>query len=188
MWRESGIRTREAGFSRLHTFQACSFNRSDTSPLNSRDPSAGLRRDSFGPRILRQARAGTGARVARGQLAGVTSAVATWHFTHVLSRPCAEVAPPAVRRAGRAGTCRARAHQRARYRAGAPRLPVHRHARGRQDHHRAHLRQVAELRARHVAPSRAASAMRAATSTRGASSTCSRSTRPATPASTTSAS
>ena len=30
---ESGIRTREAGFSRLHTFQACSFNRSDTSPL-----------------------------------------------------------------------------------------------------------------------------------------------------------
>jgi hypothetical protein len=29
---ESGIRTREAGFSRLHTFQACSFNRSDTSP------------------------------------------------------------------------------------------------------------------------------------------------------------
>ena len=29
---ESGIRTREAGFSRLHTFQACSFNHSDTSP------------------------------------------------------------------------------------------------------------------------------------------------------------
>ena len=29
---ESGIRTREAGISRLHTFQACSFNHSDTSP------------------------------------------------------------------------------------------------------------------------------------------------------------
>ena len=29
---ESGIRTREAGLSRLHTFQACSFNHSDTSP------------------------------------------------------------------------------------------------------------------------------------------------------------
>src|SRR5690242_1586873 len=29
---EGGIRTREAGFSRLHTFQACSFDRSDTSP------------------------------------------------------------------------------------------------------------------------------------------------------------
>jgi hypothetical protein len=29
---EGGIRTREAGFSRLHTFQACSFNHSDTSP------------------------------------------------------------------------------------------------------------------------------------------------------------
>ena len=29
---EGGIRTREAGISRLHTFQACSFNRSDTSP------------------------------------------------------------------------------------------------------------------------------------------------------------
>ena len=29
---ESGIRTREAVLSRLHTFQACSFNHSDTSP------------------------------------------------------------------------------------------------------------------------------------------------------------
>jgi DNA polymerase-3 subunit gamma/tau len=29
-------------------------------------------------------------------------------------------------------------------------LPVHRHARRGQDHHRAHLRQVAELRARHL--------------------------------------
>jgi hypothetical protein len=29
---ERGIRTLEAGFSRLHTFQACSFNHSDTSP------------------------------------------------------------------------------------------------------------------------------------------------------------
>lgn len=29
---ERGIRTPEAGFSRLHTFQACSFNHSDTSP------------------------------------------------------------------------------------------------------------------------------------------------------------
>src|SRR5690606_7669922 len=30
---ERGIRTPEAVFSRLHTFQACSFNHSDTSPL-----------------------------------------------------------------------------------------------------------------------------------------------------------
>ena len=29
---EGGIRTRETGISRLHTFQACSFNHSDTSP------------------------------------------------------------------------------------------------------------------------------------------------------------
>jgi hypothetical protein len=29
---ERGIRTPEARFRRLHTFQACSFNRSDTSP------------------------------------------------------------------------------------------------------------------------------------------------------------
>ena len=29
---ERGIRTLETGFSRLHTFQACSFDRSDTSP------------------------------------------------------------------------------------------------------------------------------------------------------------
>src|SRR5262245_13322067 len=29
---ESGIRTREAVLSRLHTFQACSFNHSDISP------------------------------------------------------------------------------------------------------------------------------------------------------------
>ena len=29
-----GIRTREAGISRLHTFQACSFNHSDTAPHN----------------------------------------------------------------------------------------------------------------------------------------------------------
>ncbi len=33
---ESGIRTREAGISRLHTFQACSFNHSDISPLQHR--------------------------------------------------------------------------------------------------------------------------------------------------------
>src|SRR5690606_39812653 len=29
---EGGIRTREAAINRLHTFQACSFNHSDTSP------------------------------------------------------------------------------------------------------------------------------------------------------------
>lgn len=29
---ERGIRTPEARFRRLHTFQACSFNHSDTSP------------------------------------------------------------------------------------------------------------------------------------------------------------
>src|SRR6185437_10454007 len=40
---EEGIRTLEAGFSRLHTFQACSFDRSDTSP-NRAVARGGLRR------------------------------------------------------------------------------------------------------------------------------------------------
>ena len=48
---ERGIRTPEARFRRLHTFQACSFNRSDTSP----GPVGGAKPLS-GPRIL----AGTG--------------------------------------------------------------------------------------------------------------------------------
>ena len=39
---EGGIRTREAGFSRLHTFQACSFDRSDTSPHCSIPPGGGI--------------------------------------------------------------------------------------------------------------------------------------------------
>src|SRR5690606_40595643 len=44
---------------------------------------------------------------------------------------------------------RTRPGQRPRYRAGPPRLPVHRHPRRGQDHHRPHLRQVAELREGH---------------------------------------
>ena len=40
---ESGIRTREAGFSRIHTFQACSFNHSDIAPLEAREPLGGFR-------------------------------------------------------------------------------------------------------------------------------------------------
>src|SRR5687768_4088665 len=44
---ERGIRTPEARFRRLHTFQACSFNHSDTSP----DLPAAFRRLS-GPQIL----------------------------------------------------------------------------------------------------------------------------------------
>ena len=51
--RKRGIRTPEARFRRLHTFQACSFNRSDTSPWH---PKASLRRRS-GAQIL--ARAGS---------------------------------------------------------------------------------------------------------------------------------
>jgi hypothetical protein len=38
---ERGIRTPEARFRRLHTFQACSFNRSDTSPLEPAMPRRG---------------------------------------------------------------------------------------------------------------------------------------------------
>src|SRR5690606_31022490 len=45
---ERGIRTPEARFRRLHTFQACSFNHSDTSPCHS--PSGFL--PPRGPRIL----------------------------------------------------------------------------------------------------------------------------------------
>ena len=56
----------------------------------------------------------------------------------------------------------------ARQRARASRVSVHRHARRRQDHHRAHPRQVPELRERRHAPSRAACARAAARSTPGA--------------------
>ena len=66
------------------------------------------------------------------------------------------MAPEDIRRAGRAGARAARAGQRARQRARAPRVPVHRHARCGQDHHRAHLRQVPQLRDAASAPSRAA--------------------------------
>ena len=43
---EGGIRTREAGINRLHTFQACSFNHSDTSP---HDIPGGIVRPIHGP-------------------------------------------------------------------------------------------------------------------------------------------
>ena len=49
----------------------------------------------------------------------------------------------------------------------APRFPVHRHARRRQDHDRAHPREVAELRDGRERRSRAASAAPAARSTQG---------------------
>ena len=38
-----GIRTLDTGFSRIHTFQACSFNRSDIAPLEARRPLGGVR-------------------------------------------------------------------------------------------------------------------------------------------------
>ena len=53
--------------------------------------------------------------------------------------------------AGRAGARRPGADARARAAAAASRLPLHRHARRRQDHARAHPREVAELRDRHHA-------------------------------------
>src|SRR3546814_9855919 len=43
---ERGIRTPEARFRRLHTFQACSFNHSDTSPL---EPEGSFRQRSGAP-------------------------------------------------------------------------------------------------------------------------------------------
>ncbi len=51
-----------------------------------------------------------------------------------------------VRPARRPGPRPPRAHQRARLRPHPPRLPVHGNARRGQDHDRAHLRQVAQLR------------------------------------------
>ena len=69
---------------------------------------------------------------------------------HVLPRPRPQVAAQAFRRTGRAGARRPRADQCAGNRPRPPRVPVHRHARRRQDHDRAHLREIAELRARHV--------------------------------------
>src|SRR6478672_8947255 len=51
---ERGIRTPEARFRRLHTFQACSFNRSDTSPL---EPGC-MQFLHSGPAILAVARGG----------------------------------------------------------------------------------------------------------------------------------
>ena len=56
------------------------------------------------------------------------------------------MAPQTFRRNGRAGTCAARAQQCARQRQGAPRLPVYRHPRRRQDDGRAHSGEIAELR------------------------------------------
>ncbi len=85
------------------------------------------------------------------------AACLAWHNRRVLSEsPCpikslrengARGASPNW--SGRSTSC-ARSTQRARFRPHASRLPVHRHARRRQDDDRAHLRQVAELRARAV--------------------------------------
>ncbi len=41
---ERGIRTLDTGISRIHTFQACSFNHSDISPARSGDPIRGARK------------------------------------------------------------------------------------------------------------------------------------------------
>ena len=46
---EGGIRTRETGISRLHTFQACSFNHSDTSPQLELSTPGGIVRPIPGP-------------------------------------------------------------------------------------------------------------------------------------------
>ena len=73
--------------------------------------------------------------------------VAQWR--HVLSRPRPQVASQAIRRAGRPGTRGPRAHQCAGQRPRSPCLPVHGYARRGQDHHRPHLRQIAELREGH---------------------------------------
>src|SRR5690606_3140907 len=105
---ERGIRTPEAGFSRLHTFQACSFNHSDTSPLEPVAPPSWPR---SGPAIL--------------------PAHAT--MGHVLSRACPQVAPPALLRTGRPGTRGHGPHQRPVDRLGPLRLPVHGYARDLQD-------------------------------------------------------
>ena len=54
--------------------------------------------------------------------------------------------PPQLRAARRAGPCRACARQCAGCGSAPPRLPLHRHPRGRQDDARAHPRQVHQLR------------------------------------------
>ena len=89
---------------------------------------------------------------------------------HELHRTGAQMAPEELLRAHRAGARAARAGECARQRARAPRVPVHRHARGGQDHHRAHPRQVPQLRDRRDARRRAACARAAARSMRAASS------------------
>ena len=102
------------------------------------------------------------------------------------SRP--QMAAPHVRPARRPGPRAPRAHQRARLGPHPPRVPVHRHARRRQDDHRAHLREVAQLRDAACRRRPAACARPASTSTPAGSSTCSKSTPLRAPRSTTRAS
>ena len=102
----------------------------------------------------RQARKGATVAVTSGaggvlvRAASMTGAVRvmTRDLRHELSRPRPQMAAAQLRRTGRAGARPSRARQRARLRPHPPRVPVHRHARRRQDHDRAHPCQVAELR------------------------------------------
>jgi DNA polymerase III subunit gamma/tau len=67
---------------------------------------------------------------------------------HGLSSTCPQVAPAQLRDTRRAGARGACPDPRAVHRPPAPRLSVHRHPRGRQDHHLAHPRQGPQLRDR----------------------------------------
>ena len=110
---ERGIRTPEARFRRLHTFQACSFNRSDTSPL---EPGC-MQLLPSGPAILAVARGGhnktrlssSGNRAFRLAPAVLQAAIDTafgegaannpaarQNAQHVLSRPRPQMAPRSV--------------------------------------------------------------------------------------------
>ena len=105
-----------------------------------------------------------------------------------LSRAGAQVATAFLRGTRRTGARARRAGQCADARARASRLPVHRHARRGQDHHRAHPRRSASTAIPASPPLRAASARPARRSTRAASSTSSKSTPPRAPRSMTRAS
>ena len=86
---ERGIRTLEAGFSRLHTFQACSFNRSDISPhslLAMLDPIS-----------IRHQRARNHSRF------GAIGSMASPHFSHRSRMLAPGFAPRARREKGKSG-------------------------------------------------------------------------------------
>src|SRR3954469_18395699 len=69
-------------------------------------------------------------------------------YRNELSSTCAQIATEEFREPGRPGARRSRAPSRARDKAPAPRVPLYRYARRRQDEARAHPCEMPELRNR----------------------------------------